>query len=419
MTRENRTSSSGTPGPNVAAGVGDGVSRRDITVSAAQDPLTTHARSLNRRAIMRVLVGGGAGLALATAGPIRRVVPILAGEETPTAAPDPVADPEAGEPTVSSGGSPVGSAGKVVVYSGRNEDLVGPVIGRFESATGIDAEVRYANTGELTATILEEGDNSPASLFFGQDAGALGALAREDRLAALPDDLLERVDARFRSPDGVWIGVSGRARVAVYNTDLIQPDELPASVLDLTDERWRGKIGWAPENASFKSFVTALRVVKGEDTARAWLEGMIANEPENFGDSNGAVTRAVGAGELPVGLVNHYYLYEVQKEDGVTLPLANHFFAAGDPGSLINVAAVGILKDAPDADRALAFLEYLLTPEAQTYFAEETYEYPLIEGIAALGELPPLTELESPDIDLTDLADLEGTLNLLAEVGLI
>jgi iron(III) transport system substrate-binding protein len=306
----------------------------------------------------------------------------------------------------------------VTIYSGRNEKLIGDLVAQFERATGIDAEVRYGDTAELAATILEEGDKSPADLFWAQDAGALGAVARENRLTALPDDLLQRVDARFRSKQGLWAGTSGRARVLVYNTEQLTEADLPASVFDLTDSKWKGKIGWAPTNGSFQSFVTAMRVLRGDDAARAWLEGIKANEPVTF-EGNSPIVRAVGAGEIAVGLVNHYYLYEIKAEEGEDFPAANHFFAPGDPGNLVNVAGVGILRTAKHAEQALRFADYLLSWEGQAYFAERTFEYPLIEGVKPRADLVPLDEIQSPEIDLSDLADLQGTLQLLTEVGVI
>lgn len=401
---------------------------------------------LSRRALLRLVTGGAIGLTFATsstrlgwrataqeatvepepdpeADPEATVEPEADPEADPEATveaeADPEADPEAtaGEsPTPGVAGSPVGTLGNVTIYSGRNENLVGSLIEAFEVTTAIDAEVRYGETAALAATIIEEGDNSPASLFFSQDAGALGALAEAGRLQPLPDELLNKVDARFRSPDGLWVGTSGRARVAVYNTDALTAADLPASVLDLVDPKWQGQIGWAPANASFQAFVTALRLLEGEDAARVWLEGMLANDPAVF-DGNGPIVAAVGAGEIQLGLVNHYYVYEAQAEEGADFPVANHFFAAGDPGSLVNVAGVGVLINAPDAEAALRFAGYLLEPDAQTYFAEETFEYPLIAGIPTAPDLRPLSEVQGPDIDLGDLADLQGTLELLSDVG--
>jgi iron(III) transport system substrate-binding protein len=329
-----------------------------------------------------------------------------------TASPAGSASPD---PSAESSG---GAGGTLTVYSGRSEELVGPLIERFSDETGIDVQVNYAGTTDLAATILEEGDASPADVFFAQDAGALGAIGAEDRLAELPAETLTRVDERFVSDDRDWVGVSGRARVVVYDTRVLEEADLPTSIEGFTDEAWRGRIGWAPTNASLQSFVTAYRVLEGDDAARAWLEGIQANEPKVY-EGNDAVLAAVAAGEIEVGFVNHYYLMRQLEEQGEDFPVRNHFLPGGDPGSLVNVAGAGILTTAPNAPAAQQFVDYLLAEEAQQYFADETNEYPLIDGVAANPALPPLTEIESPDIDLSDLSDLEGTLQLMQEAGVL
>ena len=307
--------------------------------------------------------------------------------------------------------------GSLTIYSGRSEELVAPLIEQFEQESGIQVEVNYASTSELAATILEEGDASPADVFFSQDAGALGALAAEARLAALPDELLGQVPEPFRSDDGVWVGVSGRARVAAYDTRALPEADLPASVRDLTDPEWKGKIGWAPSNASFQSFVTAFRVLEGDEAARAWLEGVQANEPKVY-EGNSQALEGVASGEIQLALVNHYYLLQAL-EERPDLPVANHFFPGGDPGSLVNVAGAGILTTAQNQAAAEEFVRFLLADESQRYFAESTFEYPLVQGVEADERLTPLAEIESPDIDLSQLADLEGTLTLMQEAGVL
>jgi iron(III) transport system substrate-binding protein len=316
-------------------------------------------------------------------------------------------------------GSPAPARGALTVYSGRSENLVGPYFQQFSVETGIAAEVRYAGTGELAAALLEEGAESPASVFFAQDAGALGLLADAGLFAALPESVLERVPERFRSPDGLWVGVTGRRRTLAYNSDTVPVDELPASVLDLSDPAWSGRIGWAPENASFQAFVTALRLIEGEDAARAWLEAMIANGTVNFGDSNSAIVRAVGAGEVDAGLVNHYYVYAIKQEEGDAFPVANHFFAADDPGSLINIAGIGVLASAPEPELALELVDALLSQQGQEFFVQETNEYPVVADVSPPADLESLADTPAPDLDLGSLADLRGTLDLLTEVGLI
>lgn len=309
-------------------------------------------------------------------------------------------------------------AGSVVVYSGRNEKLVGPLLDRFSSRSGLEVRVRYGDTAELAATILEEGRRSPADLFLAQDAGALGALSNEGRLVSLPDDLLEVVEPRFRSPQGLWVGITGRARVVAYHTDLVREEELPESVYGLAEPCWRERLGWVPTNGSFQAFVTALRLLKGDEAAQRWLEGVQANRPRVYA-SNLAALRAVAAGEVAAVLVNHYYLLQARSQSNEPLKVRNHYFKGGDAGALVNVAGVGVLDTASHREAALELVAFLLSEEAQRYFTGETFEYPLAKGMQTNSALPPLEEIETPRLDLTRLADLRRTLELLQRSGVL
>lgn len=305
----------------------------------------------------------------------------------------------------------------LTVYSGRNENLVGPILVQFEEDTGIRVEVRYGDTADLALQIVEEGENSPADVFFAQDAGALGLLAENDLLTELPADILDLVDPRFQSADGVWVGVTGRARTFVYNTELLSEEDLPDSIMEFTDPEWSGRIGWAPTNGSFQSFVTALRVTLEDDGAQEWLEGILANDVAVY-SNNTSIVEATATGEIEGGFVNHYYAYRILAENPDT-PIANYFFPDGDIGSMINVAGVGILDTSENSVLAQRFVLYLLSIRGQQYFADETFEYPLlVYGDLDLAEgLPPLDEYETPDFDLSDLSGLEDTLELLEDVG--
>lgn len=307
---------------------------------------------------------------------------------------------------------------KLVVYSGRNESLVGPLLEQFQKDTGIQTSVRYGNTAQLAAQLLEEGDRTQADVYFSQDAGALGALDKAGALQELSGDLLNRVQAKYRSNDNRWVGVSARARVIVYDSRKLAAEQVPDSVHDLTDPRWKGKIGVAPSNASFEAFVTAMRVLEGDDRARRWLEGMRANDVQLY-DNNVNILDAVEGGRLELGLINHYYWYEEVAEKGAAgVHTKLKFLANGDPGALVNVAGVGVLVGSDHANEARTFVDYLLSKRAQQYFAEETKEYPLIGGVPTTDGLPPLAELQTPKIDLSDLDTLEETLTMIEEVGL-
>lgn len=321
-------------------------------------------------------------------------------------------------PGMASASSGPAGAGSVIVYSGRTEALVDPVFRRFQEATGIRVQVRYADTSELAATLMEEGARSPADIFFAQDAGALGAVAQAGLFERLPERILSRVEPRFRSAEGLWVGVTGRARVVAYNTERVRPEELPDSILGFTDPKWKGRIGWPPTNGSFQAFVTALRRTLGEEAARQWLLGIKANQPKAY-RNNTAIIQAIAAGEIDVGFVNHYYLYTFLAERGPSFPVRNYHPRAGGAGAMVNVAGVGLLKGARNKESALRLIEFLLSEEAQTYFARRTYEYPLAGGVLAHPDLPPLSQIRTPAIDLGDLSDLKKTLDLLWETGVL
>lgn len=318
------------------------------------------------------------------------------------------------------GSSDSSDESSLTIYSGRNEALIGPLFDRFEREHDIKLEVRYAETAELAATLREEGDRSPADVFFAQDGGALGAIEKEGLFAKLPASLLGAVDSRYRSPSGHWVGTSGRVRVIAYDKRELSEAQVPDSVFDLTDERWKGKIGWAPTNGSFQAFVTAMRKVEGEAAAERWLRGIQANEPQVY-DNNILVRDAIAAGEVQLGLINHYYVMEALREEEhpEDYPVALHFATGGDVGALINVAGIGILKSSEHQAQARELAEFLLSREAQTYFREETAEYPIAAGVRPLAELPPLDSIEQPDVDLADIDDLQGTLELLEKTGIL
>lgn len=306
----------------------------------------------------------------------------------------------------------------LTVYSGRSAELIGPLIERFSEETGIDVGVRYAGTSELAALLLEESDRSPADVFIAQDAGALGAVQAAGLLAPLAEELLTRLDPAFRSREGAWVGLSGRVRVVVYNTEAVDPAELPASILDFVDPRWKDRIGWAPQNGSFQAWVTAFRATQGEEAARAWLEAVRANGAVEY-PNNTSIVQAAASGEIDVGFVNHYYLHRFLAEEGDSFGARNHYTAAGDVGTLVNVAGAGILASSGNAGAAQGLIEFLLDDESQRYYAEETFEYPLLPGVPSTADLPTIAELRPLDVDLSRLDDLEGTLRLLRDVDVL
>jgi iron(III) transport system substrate-binding protein len=307
----------------------------------------------------------------------------------------------------------------LTLYSGRSKSLVDPIIQQFEKETGIEVKVSYANTTQLANKLKTEGKKSPASLFWAQDAGALGAVSKEGLFTKLPESVLAKVPKTFHHADGMWVATSGRARVLAYSPERVKMEELPESVFDLTQPMWKGKVGWAPLNASFQAFVTAMRVQIGEERTEKWLRDMKANGAKAY-PKNTPIIEALAAGEIDLGLPNHYYLFRLKKGNS-KYPVAQTFFKANDPGNLVNVAGIGLLKSSDNQETALKFIEYLLSAKAQQYFVSEVFEYPVTDNVIPNANLLPLENLLKlvPTFDLNEMDDVEGTIKLLRRVGII
>ncbi len=316
------------------------------------------------------------------------------------------------------GGESTADADQVTltVYSGRSEELLQPVISQFSELSGIKVQVRWGRTVELAATIMEEGDNTRADVFYAQDPGALGVL--EDRFVTLPVGVMDLAMPQFQAPGGNWVGVSGRARTVIYNTERLTEADLPDSIWDFTDPKWKDRIGWAPANASFQVMVTGMRALWGEEKTRQWLTAIQANDPQAY-PKNTPIVQAVGAGEVDVGFVNHYYLFRFLAEEGEGFSARNFHPKNSDPGALVMVSGVGVLSTSENQDAAFKFVRFLLSDVGQQYFASQTFEYPVVEGIKTHYSLVPIEQIEAPAIDLDKLSDLDGTLRLLQDTGVL
>ncbi|MXZ68916.1 MAG: iron ABC transporter substrate-binding protein [Acidimicrobiia bacterium] len=314
-------------------------------------------------------------------------------------------------------GSCGGSDDVITVYSGRTSNLIGPLLEDFADSTGIDIEVRYGQSADLALLIDQEGDRSPADIFISQSPGAVGFLAGKGKLRPIGDEVLGLVPREFRNAAGLWIGISGRVRVIVYNRDLVDPSELPASVFELTEERFRDRVAVAPANGSFQDFVTAMRETHGDDTTLAWLEGLVANDARTYAN-NTSIVQAVGRGDVPMGLVNHYYNFRAKAEDpGVASE--NYYFPDRNIGSLMIVTAIGVLSTSDVPELADQLVEYMLGEEAQRFYSEKTFEYPLAAGVAPSSVLPALSSIGVATYDFDRLGGgLERTKELIDESGL-
>jgi len=305
----------------------------------------------------------------------------------------------------------------VTLYSERSKDLIQPIIDQYETETGNKVEVRYGDDGELVALLNEEGDKTPADVFLSKTPGAIGVLEQNDHLTEISENTLSLVEETVKDKEGLWVGISGRQRVLVYNTDLLTVDELPETIFELTEPEWKGKLGLAPNNGSFRDFVTAMRTSIGEEKTAEWLAGIAANEPETY-PKNGPIIDAVGIGEVEVGLVNHYYNFR-ELEENPEHKGANHQFPASDPGSFLMISAATKLKATDNTDAADELIKWLLGEDAQRYFADETFEYPLANGVAPAANIPDAQFSDVSDIDYQALGDdLATTQQMISDAGL-
>jgi iron(III) transport system substrate-binding protein len=311
-------------------------------------------------------------------------------------------------------------ATSLTIYSGREERLVKPIMDRFTRETGIQLDVRYASSTSLATALVEEGRNSPADVYWSQEPGTLGLVGARGLLARLPQATVGKIPSRFSTRSRRWVGTSGRSRVLVYNTNELQASELPASVWGLTNAKWKDKIGIAPTNASFQAFLGATISLYGETRVRDWLDGLKANDVR-FYPNNTTVVQAVGRGDVEVGLVNHYYLYNLLAETP-NLPVRNHWFRDGDPGNLVLAAGVGIVSSTQKRTAAQRFVDFLLSKTGQRMIARGpgAAEYPLVKGVPRRPGLRPLSSIKGPKYNLGRLsADLAPAVRMLLEEGFI
>jgi len=309
-------------------------------------------------------------------------------------------------------------SGELTIYLGGGEGgLYRDLLALFsEIYPDFTAGPREGGTAQLANTIVEEGENSPADVFWAVDAGSLGAVADADMSAELSSDVVESVPEEFH-PSNQWIGIAGRARSVPYNTTQLSADDVPNTVMDfpgtpaLTDA-----MGWAPTYGAFQAFVTAMRLIEGESATRSWLQAMldagVTEYPDEFLTSN-----AVADGEINAGFANHYYALRVRSaRSDAPLDLA---FTSGDAGALINVAGAAVVRGTEQQELAENFIRHLLTVEAQEFFATRTFAYPMIPGVPPVGGLPSIDELKPPSIDLQELANVQPTLELMRDVGVL
>jgi len=310
-------------------------------------------------------------------------------------------------------------SGDLVIYSGRTEPLLQPVIDAFKAKhPNVNVLLKAGSNSELANALLEEQANPQADVFITTELFTVQSLAQEGVFQSYKPVGAEQLPAEFLGADNLWTGLTRRARVIIYNADLVSEDELPTSIFDLTDPKWKGQIAAAGStNGSMQAQIAAMRQLLGEEETEAWLNGLLDNEVTFFGGHTD-VRKAVGAGEFKLGLVNHYY-YHLQKAEGSNVGIIFPDQGQGQIGLITNATAAAVVNDAPHLVAAQAFLDFLVSPEGQELFAEQNYEYPLLSGVGLQPDVQPLDDFRLADVDVVEASqDFEATFNLMERVAL-
>ena len=303
---------------------------------------------------------------------------------------------------------------KLVVYSGRGESMVADLFEMAEDDLGFEIDVQYGGTSDMVTKMLTEGEQSPADIIFVQSSGYLGALANQDRLEVLEDDLLNSVESVFNDDGKKWLGISGRLRVLIYDSSKIQESDMPQSLKELSDPKWKDRIGWAPTNGSFQAHVSALRHLWGEEETKSWLKGVQTNTPKLY-PKNSPQVKAVDEGKLEIGWVNHYYLHQLGKEE---TSAKNYSFPMQDGGNIMMLAGMGIRKGSSHIKESKQLLQWMVSEKAQQFFANRNFEYPTRPGIALHPKVPKIATENLAVVQQSYLTDLGPTRLLIQELQL-
>jgi iron(III) transport system substrate-binding protein len=303
----------------------------------------------------------------------------------------------------------------LVVYSGRKEKLIAPILKEFTSATGIQVEAKYGGSTDMGLLLAEEGKKTPADVFISQSPGPVGYLADKNLLSQLPKSITSKTIA---SSSRNWIGISARQRVLVYNTNTVDPANLPASVTELSKPEWASRVAISAKNSSFQDWLTLLRLEIGDAATEKWLSNFVTNGGKWEYGNNTSIVQAVAAGEQEMGLVNHYYLLKLKAEDP-SLKAENHTFNDGDIGGALLLATASILSSSDNTNNAEALLKYLISNTGQKYFSTTTYEYLLSDNARAIdGKLDEfLNKVKFVNFDKLG-SELAETLNLIKRAGI-
>ncbi|BEP15879.1 iron ABC transporter substrate-binding protein [Acidothermaceae bacterium B102] len=309
----------------------------------------------------------------------------------------------------------------LTLYNGQHEQTTNALVAGFEKLTGATVKVRSDDEDVLAQQIEQEGSHSPADAFYTENTPPLARLDEKGLLSPVDAATLAAVPSAYNAADKTWVGVSARVSELVYNTTALTPADLPTSILDLADPKWKGKLDIAPSETDFQPLVTAVAADKGDAAAVAWLKALKTNAGKHTDPDNETLVANVNKGITEIGVINHYYWYRLQLENGASgTHSALHPFAAHDDGYLLDVSGAAVMKSSKHQAAAQALLSYLVGTGGQTVLADgDSFEYPVGSHVAPSSKLPPFAGLEPKSFDLSQIGDGAKAVRLLQQAGLL
>ena len=367
-----------------------------------------HTRAWRRTGLTSSIIGAAVLAAACSSGSTA---------SAPAATPEPAAVSAAPSGTAEvPSAEPVG--GSITVYNAQHESLTQAWVDEFTKQTGVQVTLRNGDDTELGNLLVQEGDASPADVFLTENSPAIALVEKAGLFAPVDQATLDQVPAAYRPSTGAWTGIAARSTVFAYNPSLLSEDELPASLLDLQEPAWKGRWAASPGGADFQAIVSALLALKGQPATEAWLAGMKTNSTAYQG--NRTVMAAVNSGEIPGGVIYHYYWFGDQANTGEnSTNVKLHYFKNEDPGAFVSVSGGGVLKSSKNAAAAQAFLKFITGVDGQTILQTgDSFEYAIASDVAANPALVPLVDLQAPVIDPSTL-DSTVTSDLMTQAGIL
>jgi iron(III) transport system substrate-binding protein len=312
----------------------------------------------------------------------------------------------------------------ITLYNGQHEQTADALVNAFEKEYGITVNIRSDDEDTLADEIVTEGSHSPADVFYTENSPPLESLQAKGLLAKVDASTLSHTPAKYNSPDGDWVGVSGRVSVLIWNPSLISESQLPTHVSQLAEAKYKGKLALAPQETDFQPIVTAYDRAYGKSATLSWLKAINANASGHIYPDNETIADEVNRGAVAFGIVNQYYWYRMRAEIGASNVHSQiTHFAPGDPGYVVDISGAAILKSSTHQEAAQKFLAFITSKQGQSIIGDPSksisFEYPIASGVTTEAPETPFSQLQPYPMTIADLGTGATAIALMRQAGLL